>query len=57
MLMSMLKLMPIFPLYYEGKTIFYPIHVTDMCEIIEKVILNEDKSRNNRMYRSRKNYF
>ena len=41
MLMSMLKLLPIFPLYYEGKTIFHPIHVTDMCEIIEKVILNE----------------
>ena len=41
--MSMLKLMPLFPLYYEGKTVFYPIHVTDMCEVIEKVILNEVK--------------
>ena len=43
MLMSMLKLMPLFPLYYEGRTVFYPIHVTDMCEVIEKVILNEVK--------------
>ena len=41
MLLGMLKLLPAFPLYYKGKTIFYPIHVTDMCEIIEKVILNE----------------
>ena len=41
MLMSMLKLLPIFPLYYEGRTIFYPIHVTDLCEIIEKVIVKE----------------
>tara|TARA_B100002051_G_scaffold271726_1_gene307002 strand:+ start:831 stop:1790 length:960 start_codon:yes stop_codon:yes gene_type:complete len=41
MLMSILKLSPIFPLYYKGKTIFYPIHVTDICEIIENVILNE----------------
>ena len=43
MLMSALKLLPVFPTYYNGKTIFYPIHVTDMCEIIEKVILNEFK--------------
>tara|TARA_B100000029_G_scaffold501578_1_gene575284 strand:- start:1041 stop:2000 length:960 start_codon:yes stop_codon:yes gene_type:complete len=45
LLLSMLKLLPVFPLYYEGKTIFYPIHVTDMCEIIEKVILNEIKNK------------
>ena len=38
MLFGILKLLPIFPLYYEGKTVFYPLHVTDMCEIIEKVI-------------------
>ncbi len=44
MLMSMLKLFPLFPIYYEGKTIFYPIHVSDMCEIIENVILNEVNS-------------
>jgi len=44
MLLNMLNLMPIFPLYYEGKTIFHPLHVTDMCEIIEKVIVNEYKA-------------
>lgn len=44
MLMSMLKLFPLFPIYYEGKTIFHPIHVSDMCEIIENVILNETNS-------------
>ena len=41
MLMSMLKLFPIFPIYYNGKTNFYPIHVTDMCEIIDQIVLNE----------------
>ena len=43
-LMTMLKLLPIFPLYYGGKTNFHPIHVSDMCEIIEKVIVNDYKS-------------
>ncbi len=41
MLMSMLKFLPVFPIYYNGKTAFYPIHVTDMCEIIENIILKE----------------
>ena len=45
MLMSMLKLFPLFPIYYEGKTIFHPIHVSDICEIIENVILNEVNSK------------
>tara|TARA_Y100000590_G_scaffold269013_1_gene302104 strand:- start:521 stop:1477 length:957 start_codon:yes stop_codon:yes gene_type:complete len=44
MLMSMLKLLPIFPIYYQGKTNFYPIHVSDMCEIIDNIISNEIKS-------------
>ena len=43
-LMTMLKYSPFFPIYYNGKTIFHPIHVSDMCEIIEKVILNEIKN-------------
>ena len=43
MLLGMLKLMPVFPIYYNGKTIFYPIHVTDICEIIENIILKEVK--------------
>ncbi len=44
MLMSMLKLFPIFPIYYKGKTNFYPIHVSDICEIIENIISNEIRS-------------
>ncbi len=44
MLMNLLKLFPIFPLYYEGKTKFYPIHVSDMCDIIENVIINNFRS-------------
>ena len=43
-LMKILKFLPIFPIYYNGKTLFHPIHVTDMCEIIEKVIINNYKS-------------
>ena len=42
--MSLLNLLPFFPLYYKGKTKFMPIHVSDLTEIILKVILNEIKS-------------
>ncbi len=44
MLFNILKLAPIFPLYYQGKTNFYPIHVTNMCEIIENSILKNIKA-------------
>ena len=37
-LMSILSLIPVFPLYYNGKTKFSPIHVSDFCEIILKLI-------------------
>lgn len=37
-LMTLLNLLPAFPLYYSGKTKFSPIHVSDFCEIILKVI-------------------
>ena len=37
-LMTLLSLLPIFPLYYDGKTKFSPIHVSDICQIILKVI-------------------
>ena len=37
-LLNLLNLMPIFPLYYNGKTKFSPIHVSEMCEIISNVI-------------------
>ena len=43
LLLSLLKYFPVFPLYYNGRTIFYPIHVSDICEIIEKVVLEDIK--------------
>ena len=36
--MSLLSLLPIFPLYYNGKTKFSPIHCSDLAEIIYYVI-------------------
>ena len=38
--MSMLNKLPIFPLYYSGKTKFTPIHCSDLTDIIYHVILN-----------------
>ena len=37
-LMTLLSLLPVFPLYYEGKTKFAPIHVSEICEIILEII-------------------
>tara|TARA_Y100001936_G_scaffold242313_1_gene279374 strand:- start:1065 stop:2009 length:945 start_codon:yes stop_codon:yes gene_type:complete len=37
-LMTLLSLLPVFPLYYEGKTKFSPIHVSELCEIILKIM-------------------
>ncbi len=39
--MTLLSLLPIFPLYYNGRTKFSPIHVTDVAELIFYVISNE----------------
>ena len=36
--MTILNLLPFFPLYYKGQTVFSPIHCSDLCEIILKVI-------------------
>ena len=36
--MTLLSLLPVFPLYYNGNTKFSPIHVSDFCEIIAKII-------------------
>ena len=36
--MSLLNKLPIFPLYYSGKTIFMPIHCSDLTDIIYHVI-------------------
>ena len=38
--MSLLSILPIFPLYYSGKTKFTPIHCSDLTEIIYNVISN-----------------
>ncbi len=40
-LMSLLSILPFFPIYYNGRTKFVPLHVSDMCEIISEVI-NKD---------------
>ena len=39
--MSILSLLPIFPLYYNGSTKFCPVHALDVSEVIFKVISNE----------------
>ena len=38
--MSILNKLPIFPLYYSGKTKFMPIHCSDLADIIYNVISN-----------------
>jgi NADH dehydrogenase len=40
-LMALLSLLPIFPLYYGGKTKFSPIHVSDVAELIFYIISNK----------------
>ena len=42
--MTLLSLLPIFPIYYSGKTKFMPIHCSDLVDIIYKVILNDMNS-------------
>ena len=42
--MTLLNRLPIFPLYYNGKTKFMPIHCSDLTEIIYQVILKKIKS-------------
>ena len=36
--MSILSVLPLMPLYYEGKTKFTPIHVTDLADIIYAIV-------------------
>ena len=42
--MTLLSRLPIFPLYYSGKTKFMPIHCSDLVEIIYYVIKNKSAS-------------
>ena len=37
-IMTLLSLLPVFPLYYKGETKFSPIHALDFCEIISNII-------------------
>tara|TARA_Y100000590_G_scaffold445991_1_gene578862 strand:+ start:13 stop:960 length:948 start_codon:yes stop_codon:yes gene_type:complete len=43
-LMTLLSLLPIFPLYYKGETKFMPIHCSDLTEIIFQIILKKIQS-------------
>ncbi len=36
--MTLLSRLPLFPLYYKGSTLFRPIHISDLTEIIYQVI-------------------
>ena len=40
-LMGLLNLIPVFPLYYGGKTKFMPLHCSDICNLIIDMIENE----------------
>ena len=39
--MNLLSILPIMPLYYGGKTKFTPIHVSDLSDIIFKIVENK----------------
>ena len=43
--MSILSLLPIFPIYHGGLTKFSPIHASDMAELIYYIIFNEINSK------------
>tara|TARA_Y100000590_G_scaffold263858_1_gene296117 strand:- start:165 stop:1124 length:960 start_codon:yes stop_codon:yes gene_type:complete len=42
--MNLLSIFPFFPLYYNGSTLFRPIHISDLIEIIYQVIFRNLKS-------------
>ena len=42
-LMTLLGLLPIFPIYYSGRTIFRPIFCSDLTNSITKIIINDIK--------------
>ncbi|WP_440675463.1 complex I NDUFA9 subunit family protein [Candidatus Pelagibacter sp. HIMB1593] len=43
--MTLLNRLPIFPLYYQGKTKFAPIHCSDLTDVILNVISNDVNSK------------
>ena len=42
--MSLLSILPVMPLYYNGKTKFSPIHVSDLIEVIYNLIIGKEQS-------------
>ena len=42
-LMTLLRLLPIFPIYYNGKTKFRPIHCSDLTNSMTKIIIEDIK--------------
>ena len=42
--MTLLNRLPIFPLYYSGKTKFMPIHATDLTNVIYHVLSNKTET-------------
>ena len=46
-LMSLLNRLPIFPLYYSGKTKFMPIHCSDLTDVIFNILLVKYFEKNN----------
>ena len=42
-LMTLLRLLPIFPIYYSGRTIFRPIFCSDLTNSIIKIIIDDIK--------------
>ena len=55
--MTLLNRLPIMPIYYEGKTKFAPIHVTDLAQIILDVVLGKTNEQTIRVYWSRNSFF
>jgi len=41
MLMGLFNILPIFPLYYRGKTKFMPLHCSDICNLIADLVEND----------------
>ena len=41
--MTLLRLLPIFPIYYSGRTIFRPIFCSDLTNSITKIIIDDIK--------------
>ena len=43
-MMTLLSRLPVFPLYYSGKTLFMPIHAKDLVDIIFNIVSKNTKS-------------